>query len=69
MEGRAVDGEVAITGPGRLAGSLTPDAARRSARLLSAMADEAAGQGAALDEPTGDDAAAAQDSQTSSSEP
>ncbi|HEY8617209.1 hypothetical protein [Phenylobacterium sp.] len=69
MEGQAVDGEVAITGPGRLAGSLTPEAARRSAEALTELADQAEGQpGAAPDD---DEAGgpADQDEQTSSSEP
>jgi hypothetical protein len=37
----AVDGEVAIVGPGRLGVSLTPDAARETSRRLQDRATEA----------------------------
>jgi hypothetical protein len=43
-----IGGEVAITGPGRLSGSLTPEAAAASARLLEAGAREALKQRSAL---------------------
>jgi hypothetical protein len=40
----AIDGEVAIDGPGRMAGSLTPDAADETARRLHAQASDARAQ-------------------------
>jgi hypothetical protein len=45
----AVDGEVAINGPGRIAGSITPDAAVETSRRLKASAAEAKGQKRGLD--------------------
>ena len=36
-----VEGEVAITGPGHIHGSMTPKAAKDSARRLRKVADEA----------------------------
>lgn len=50
-----VDGEVAITGPGHIHGSMTPKAAKHSAANLSHAADEAEHQTSAPQE--GEDAA------------
>lgn len=47
----AIDGEVAMVGPGRVAASLTPEAARETSRRLSTSADEAEGQGPPSPEP------------------
>jgi hypothetical protein len=60
MATSAVDGEVAITGPGQVHGSFTPQAARESAARLNRAADEAERQAQA---PQGTDG---QDSQTGS---
>lgn len=42
---QAVDGEVALNGPGRIAASMTPDAALETARRLEAEAMAARDQG------------------------
>ena len=53
MTATPVDGEVAITGPGHIHGSMTPDAAKRSARRLKDVAESAERQPAAS--PEGDE--------------
>jgi uncharacterized protein YciW len=40
-ETATVDGEVVLTGPGRLHGSMTPDAAEETGRRLTAAAQKA----------------------------
>lgn len=44
-----IEGEVAITGPGHIHGSMTPDAAKRSAEKLKDVAETAERQPAAED--------------------
>jgi len=45
MTAKPVDGEVAITGPGHIHGSMTPKAAKDSAAHLQQVASDAEGQG------------------------
>ena len=40
----AIDGDVSINGPGRIAGSITPEAAVETSRRLRAFAEKALGQ-------------------------
>jgi len=42
---QAIEGEVALTGPGRIAGSMTPEAALETARRLEIEAATARDQG------------------------
>jgi hypothetical protein len=51
MTAKPVDGEVAITGPGHIHGSMTPQAAKVSAAHLQQVASDAEGQ----DPPRGED--------------
>lgn len=51
MTAKPVDGEVAITGPGHIHGSMTPKAAKDSAAHLQQVARAAEGQ----DPPPGED--------------
>lgn len=44
MTAKPVDGEVAITGPGHIHGSMTPQAAKDSAAHLQQVASDAEGQ-------------------------
>lgn len=44
MTAKPVDGEVAITGPGHIHGSMTPKAAKDSAAHLQQVARDAEGQ-------------------------
>ncbi|MFC3078140.1 hypothetical protein ACFODL_08585 [Phenylobacterium terrae] len=45
MTAKSIDGEVAITGPGHIHGSMTPKAAKDSAARLKEVADDAEGRG------------------------
>lgn len=44
MTAKSVDGEVAITGPGHIHGSMTPRAAKDSAARLNEVAEDAEGR-------------------------
>jgi hypothetical protein len=66
MTAQSVDGEVAITGPGHIHGSMTPQAAKDSADHLKDVAKDAESQTPASPEDEAPDGPA-QESQTSSS--
>ncbi|MET0295453.1 MAG: hypothetical protein ABW042_10600 [Phenylobacterium sp.] len=45
LDATPIEGEVAITGPGHMHGSMTPQAAKHSAERLRKVADAAEAQG------------------------